>query len=182
MLHFTYEIYPSPDGQYGGITENGTWDGMMGELVNKVSTLLDISLVWLVKVIYWVLSVPSSLVVIIIINIFMRKRMKDLVSKETAVACRLGSKKRVVDEGQITTVKTLLRVHLGRCPFVRANVQSLLRLKYQFSFLINPCYTKMLSSQPMASRKKRFLSFEVFHSTTSCSSVMYPSYVRAVFK
>ena len=39
MLHFTYEIYLSPDGQYGGITENNTWDGMMGELVNKVSTL-----------------------------------------------------------------------------------------------------------------------------------------------
>ncbi|XP_067046387.1 glutamate receptor 4-like isoform X2 [Acropora muricata] len=35
MLHFTYKIYPSPDGQYGGITENGTWNGMMGELVNK---------------------------------------------------------------------------------------------------------------------------------------------------
>ncbi|XP_044181464.1 glutamate receptor 2-like isoform X1 [Acropora millepora] len=35
MLHFTYEIYLSPDGQYGGITENNTWDGMMGELVNK---------------------------------------------------------------------------------------------------------------------------------------------------
>ena len=39
MLHFTYEIYLSPDGQYGGLTENNTWDGMMGELVNKVSTL-----------------------------------------------------------------------------------------------------------------------------------------------
>ncbi|XP_067047695.1 glutamate receptor 2-like [Acropora muricata] len=35
MLHFTYDIYICPDGQYGGITENGTWDGMMGELVNK---------------------------------------------------------------------------------------------------------------------------------------------------
>ncbi|XP_044180944.1 glutamate receptor 2-like [Acropora millepora] len=35
MLHFTYEIYPSPDGQYGGVTENGSWNGMMGELVNK---------------------------------------------------------------------------------------------------------------------------------------------------
>ena len=56
MLHFTYEIYHSPDGQYGGITENGTWNGMMGELVNKVSTLRGISLVWLVKAIYWVLS------------------------------------------------------------------------------------------------------------------------------
>ncbi|KAK2559937.1 Glutamate receptor 4, partial [Acropora cervicornis] len=35
MLHFTYDIYLSPDGQYGGITQNGTWNGMMGELVNK---------------------------------------------------------------------------------------------------------------------------------------------------
>ena len=39
MLHFTYEIYVSPDGQYGGITEKGTWNGIVGELVNKVSTL-----------------------------------------------------------------------------------------------------------------------------------------------
>jgi len=35
-LHFTYEIYPSPDGKYGAKTENGTWNGMIGELVNKV--------------------------------------------------------------------------------------------------------------------------------------------------
>ena len=44
MLHFTYEIYESPDGQYGGITEKGTWNGIVGELVNKVSTLRNISL------------------------------------------------------------------------------------------------------------------------------------------
>ena len=50
MLRFTFKIYPSPDGQYGGITENGTWNGMMGELVNKVSsTLRDISLLRLVR-------------------------------------------------------------------------------------------------------------------------------------
>ena len=50
MLRFTFKIYPSPDGQYGSITENGTWNGMMGELVNKVSsTLRDISLVRLVR-------------------------------------------------------------------------------------------------------------------------------------
>lgn len=36
MLHFTFEIYPSPDGLYGGETENGTWDGMIAELINKV--------------------------------------------------------------------------------------------------------------------------------------------------
>ena len=36
MLKFTYEIYPSPDGKYGAVTENGTWNGMVGELVSKV--------------------------------------------------------------------------------------------------------------------------------------------------
>ncbi|XP_078383344.1 glutamate receptor ionotropic, kainate 2-like [Oculina patagonica] len=34
-LKFTYEIYPSPDGMYGGETENGTWNGMIGELISK---------------------------------------------------------------------------------------------------------------------------------------------------
>ncbi|KAL9962101.1 hypothetical protein ACROYT_G031173 [Oculina patagonica] len=34
-LKFTYEIYPSPDGLYGGETENGTWNGMIGELISK---------------------------------------------------------------------------------------------------------------------------------------------------
>ena len=57
MLHFTYEIYPSPDGQYGGKTENGTWNGMIGELVNEVSTFRDISPLRLVKDTHWVLSV-----------------------------------------------------------------------------------------------------------------------------
>ena len=37
MLKFTYEIYPSPDGLYGAETENGTWNGMVGELVSKVT-------------------------------------------------------------------------------------------------------------------------------------------------
>ena len=74
MLHFSYEIYLSPDGQYGAITENGTWNGMLGELVNKVGTLRDISLARQIKVTHWVLSVPLSLVVVvIIINIFMKK-------------------------------------------------------------------------------------------------------------
>ena len=35
-LHFTYDIYPSPDGNYGAETGNGTWNGMIGELINKV--------------------------------------------------------------------------------------------------------------------------------------------------
>lgn len=36
-LKFTYEIYPSPDGLYGAETENGTWNGLIGELINKVT-------------------------------------------------------------------------------------------------------------------------------------------------
>ena len=35
-LHFTYEIYVVPDGRYGALTENGTWNGMVGELDRKV--------------------------------------------------------------------------------------------------------------------------------------------------
>ena len=35
-LKFTYEIYVSPDGLYGSETENGTWNGMIGELLNEV--------------------------------------------------------------------------------------------------------------------------------------------------
>jgi len=35
-LKFTYEIYVSPDGMYGAQTENGTWNGMIGEIVNEV--------------------------------------------------------------------------------------------------------------------------------------------------
>ena len=38
-LHFTYDIYLSPDGLYGGETENGTWKGMVAELINKVCEL-----------------------------------------------------------------------------------------------------------------------------------------------
>ena len=38
-LHFTYTIYPSPDGLYGAKTTNGTWNGIIGELVNKVCKL-----------------------------------------------------------------------------------------------------------------------------------------------
>ncbi|XP_022787771.1 glutamate receptor 4-like [Stylophora pistillata] len=34
LLGFTYEMYPSPDGFYGALTENGTWNGMIGEIIN----------------------------------------------------------------------------------------------------------------------------------------------------
>ena len=36
-LKFTYDIYSSPDGKYGIETENGTWNGMIGELLSEVS-------------------------------------------------------------------------------------------------------------------------------------------------
>ena len=35
-LHFTYHITPSPDGFFGAETINGSWNGMIGELLNKV--------------------------------------------------------------------------------------------------------------------------------------------------
>ena len=35
-LKFTYDIYSSPDGKYGIETENGTWNGMIGELLREV--------------------------------------------------------------------------------------------------------------------------------------------------
>ena len=41
-LRFTYEIYPSPDGMFGAETKNGTWNGMIGELVHKVCTHLHV--------------------------------------------------------------------------------------------------------------------------------------------
>ena len=42
MLHFTFEIYTSPDGLYGSETENGTWNGLISELVNKVGTIISV--------------------------------------------------------------------------------------------------------------------------------------------
>ena len=36
ILKFKYEIYPSPDGLYGSETENGTWNGVIGEIISKV--------------------------------------------------------------------------------------------------------------------------------------------------
>ena len=36
ILKFTFEINPSPDGFFGAKTANGTWNGMIGELVNEV--------------------------------------------------------------------------------------------------------------------------------------------------
>ena len=39
-LKFTYEIYVSPDGMYGAQTDNGTWNGMVGEIVNEVAFII----------------------------------------------------------------------------------------------------------------------------------------------
>ena len=39
-LKFTYEIYVSPDGMYGAQTDNGTWNGMIGEIVNEVAFIM----------------------------------------------------------------------------------------------------------------------------------------------
>lgn len=35
-MNFDYEIYPVPDNQYGNEDENGTWNGMIRELMDKV--------------------------------------------------------------------------------------------------------------------------------------------------
>ena len=41
-LKFTYEIYVSPDGMYGAQTDNGTWNGMIGEIVNEVGFIIEL--------------------------------------------------------------------------------------------------------------------------------------------
>ena len=35
-MNFRYEIYKVPDNQYGNEDENGTWNGMIRELIDKV--------------------------------------------------------------------------------------------------------------------------------------------------
>lgn len=37
ILGFKYEIYQVADGKYGTPTFNGSWNGMIGELISKVS-------------------------------------------------------------------------------------------------------------------------------------------------
>lgn len=39
IVEFDYEIVPVKDGKYGGVDENGTWNGMVGELIRGVSEL-----------------------------------------------------------------------------------------------------------------------------------------------
>ena len=35
-VNFDYEIRPVRDGKYGALEENGTWNGMVGELMRRV--------------------------------------------------------------------------------------------------------------------------------------------------
>lgn len=40
ILGFKYEIYQVDDGKYGSPLPNGSWNGMIGELIGKVSLLV----------------------------------------------------------------------------------------------------------------------------------------------
>ena len=35
-MNFKYEIYKAPDNRYGSDSGNGTWDGLVRELMDKV--------------------------------------------------------------------------------------------------------------------------------------------------
>ena len=45
-LKFTYDIYVIPDGKYGVETENGSWNGMIGELLNAVCKHVGFFCLW----------------------------------------------------------------------------------------------------------------------------------------
>ena len=34
LTNFTYSLQTPPDGKFGGLSENGTWNGVIGEIVN----------------------------------------------------------------------------------------------------------------------------------------------------
>lgn len=40
ILGFKYDIYQIGDGKYGSVLPNGSWNGMIGELITKVSVLV----------------------------------------------------------------------------------------------------------------------------------------------
>ena len=40
-MNFRYEIYKVPDNQYGNEDANGSWNGMIRELMDKVSIRLE---------------------------------------------------------------------------------------------------------------------------------------------
>lgn len=59
LLHFSYEIYEVPDGKYGGLTDNGTWNGMVGELVRGVCDMWHFCLALFVMFHFdWVCDIP----------------------------------------------------------------------------------------------------------------------------
>jgi hypothetical protein len=39
QIHIDYRIIPVKDGRYGSRDKNGTWDGMVGELIRGVSVI-----------------------------------------------------------------------------------------------------------------------------------------------
>lgn len=45
LVGFEYEIYVAPDNSFGNIDENGQWNGMIKELIEKV-LLLSVSFKW----------------------------------------------------------------------------------------------------------------------------------------
>lgn len=43
ILGFKYDMYQVADGKYGSALPNGSWNGMIGELIGKVSSLFFLS-------------------------------------------------------------------------------------------------------------------------------------------
>lgn len=41
-LNFSYEVSVAPDGEFGNLNENGEWNGMIRELMDKVRELMNI--------------------------------------------------------------------------------------------------------------------------------------------
>ena len=41
IVDFEYQIVPVKDGKYGGVDQNGTWNGMVGELIRGVSEIFS---------------------------------------------------------------------------------------------------------------------------------------------
>lgn len=39
LLGFKYDIYQVGDGKYGSVLPNGSWNGMIGELIGKVAVV-----------------------------------------------------------------------------------------------------------------------------------------------
>ena len=45
-MKFNYELYESPDGNYGSRNEKGEWNGMIKELIIGVRALLGVDAPW----------------------------------------------------------------------------------------------------------------------------------------